>query len=302
MRVTLRQLEVFEKVAETSSYTKASELLYLSQPAVSMQVRQLEDQINLPLFELIGKKVFLTEAGEEFRHYSRSILRLVEEADESMQALRGLKKGRLKVAVTTTANHFSINLLADFRKIHPSVQFDFEVTNRKTLVENLVNNTVDVVIIGQMPERADLVVEPFLRNPLVIIAPPDHPLAKKEDISLDAIENETFVAREPESGTRSALENFFSLTGKTPKIEHILNSNDSIKKAVAAGLGLGLSSIHTIDMELQNNSLVILDIVGTPIQKHWNLVHCKGKRLSPVVRAFRDFVLQRGKELSIIEK
>ena len=299
MRITLRQLEVFEQVATTSSYTKAASQLELSQPAVSMQIRQLEEQVELPLFELIGKKVFLTEAGEEFRHYSRAILKLVNEANESMQAMKGLKKGRLKVSVTTTANHFAIELLAEFRRKHPAVQFDLEVTNRKLLINSLSQNDVDVVIMGQTPERADLIITPFLANPLVIVAPNNHPMANRKRITLAELAQETFVAREAESGTRVALDTFFASENQKPFVEHVLNSNESIKKAVAAGLGLGICSIHTIEMELANQSLVILDVIGSPLMRQWNLIHSKGKRLSPIVQAFNAFVLEESKKFSV---
>ena len=296
MRITLRQIEIFEKVTQTSSYTKAAKELCLSQPAVSMQISQLEEQIGSPLFELIGRRIFLTEGGEEFSHYCKAILRLVAETKESMQALRGLKKGKLKVAVSTSANHLTIGLLADFKLKFPTVQFEFEVCNRQRLIAHLDDNTVDIIIMEQPPEKRELIVDPFLQNPMVVIAPNDHPLKDKAYITLEALSQEMFVAREEGSGTRLILEQFFEKQKKTPKIEHVLNSNDSIKKAVSANLGLAISSIHTIEMERQNNTLCVLDVVGTPILKPWFLVHNKGKRLSPVANAFRTFILEKNSD------
>ncbi len=296
MHLTLRQLEVFEAVARLASFTRAAEELHLSQPAVSMQIRQLEEAAALPLFEKLGKKIHLTEAGREFFHYSQEVGRLLCELDEVVEALKGVQTGRLRISVATTANHFATRLLAAFSQRYPGTSFSLDVTNRKSLLDQLASNDADLVIMGKPPEGLDLEATAFMDNPLVIIAPPGHPLASVDKIPLKRLQDETFVVREKQSGTRIAMERFFEERGVQFKTGMEMTSNSAIKHAVEAGLGLGVVSIHTLELELEAGRLTLLDVQGFPIERHWYLVACRGKRLPPVARAFFDFLM--GEEAS----
>ncbi len=291
MHVTLRQLNVFEEVARQLSYTRASEALHLSQPAVSMQVRQLEDSVGLELFEKLGKKIHLTEAGRELFHYSQAVNRLLNEAEEVLESLKGLSKGRLKVAVASTVNYFAPRLLASFSKRYPGASLHLDVTNREALVRLLNANEADLVLMGQPPEDMELEFEAFMDNPLVVIAPSDHPLAAVKGISLQRLRQEVFVVREPGSGTRQAMERFFSDHGLDLRLSMEITRNEAIKQSVRAGLGLSVVSMHTIELELETRRLVVLDVEGFPIIRKWYLVYRKGKRLSPIAEAFRSFVM-----------
>jgi DNA-binding transcriptional LysR family regulator len=291
MHVTLRQLQVFEAVARHLSYTRAAEELHLTQPAVSIQVRQLEKSIELPLFEQIGKKVFLTEAGEELQHYSRAIAEQLAEAEAVIDELKGVHRGRLKITVATTANYFVPSLLAAFNNRYQGVNIVLDVTNRSGLLKQLEFNETDIVIMGRPPSDHDLEFEPFRDNPLVIVAPPNHPLARRKRVPLSKLHDQTFLVREPGSGTRIAMERFFAERGLEVKTGMEVGSNEAIKQSVQAGLGLGLLSRDTLAMELKLKQLKILNVEGFPIMRSWYLVHRRGKRLSSIAQAFKDFLL-----------
>jgi len=297
MNLTFRQLSVFQAVARHLSYTQAAQELHLSQPAVSMQVKQLEENLGLPLFEQLGKKIYLTDAGREFYNYSQEISRLLDEAEEIIETLKGIRRGKLAVSVASTANYFATRLLADFYRQHDGITISLDVTNRRGLLDQLNNNETDLVIMGRPPTDLDLITEPFMDNPLVVIAPPDHPLTKEKNISISRLQQETFVVRESGSGTRIAMERFFSQQGVTLTTGMEMTSNEAIKQAVAAGLGLGIVSIHTLELELDTKRLAVLDAQSFPILRHWYVVHRKGKRLSPVAVAFKEYVLKQGDNL-----
>jgi DNA-binding transcriptional LysR family regulator len=292
MHLTLRQLTVFEAVARHLNYTRAADEMYLSQPAVSMQIRQLEDAVGLPLFERLGRKIHLTEAGRELYYYAQAIDRQLKEAEEVLAALKGLNKGRLAVSVASTANYFATRLLAAFKREFEGVAVSLDVTNRRTLLRQLEHNEVDLVIMGRPPEDADLVAEPFMDNPLVVIAPADHPLAGQRDIPMARLADEPFVVRERGSGTRIAMEKSFAEQGRSLKTGMEMTSNEAIKQAVEAGLGLGIVSLHTLELELATGRLAVLDVEGFPIMRQWHVVHRREKRLSPIAVAFRDFVFR----------
>lgn len=297
MNLTFRQLKVFDAVARHLSYTRAAQDLHLTQPAVSMQIKQLEENVGLPLFEQMGKQIYLTEAGREIHHYCRTIAAQVREAEEVIEQLKGIQRGRLRISVASTANYFATRLLAAFVKRHEGVSFSLDVTNRETLLRQLDANEQDLVIMGKPPEDLELVAEPFMENPLVVIAAPDHPLTKQKKIPLQKLQTESFVVREAGSGTRIAMERFFSERGIELKTGMEMSSNEAIKQAVTAGLGLGLVSIHTLALELRTQDLVVLDVQDFPILRHWYIVHRQGKRLSMVAQAFKDFLLEDAKVL-----
>ena len=297
MNVTLRQLRVFESVGRNKSYTRAAEELHLSQPGVSMQIKQLEENVGTALFEQVGKKIFLTEAGHEMYQASRIIDSQLDETEQILEDIKGVRRGRLVIAVASTANYFAPRLFAAFNKRYEAVTLSLDVTNRAGLLEHLDVNDTDLVIMGLPPEGKELEAVPFLENPLVVIAAPDHPLAGQKNIPLEALQQETFIMREPGSGTRIAMERFFSERGASLSTGMEMSSNEAIKQAVQAGLGLGIVSLHTLEMELETDRLVVLDVEHFPILRHWYLVHRKGKRLSPVSQAFRRFVEEEASEL-----
>jgi DNA-binding transcriptional LysR family regulator len=291
MNITLRQLKIFEAVARHLNFTKASEELHLTQPAVSMQIKQLEQAAGVALFEQVGKRIYLTEAGEELNRYSRSISTLLAEAEQVFAEMKGLRRGRLNITVASTANYFVPRLWATFRMRHPEVTVSLDVTNRAGLLRALAENQTDLVIMGQPPEDVDLVAEIFMPNPLVVIAPPSHPLAGAENIPLQWLQGETFLVREPGSGTRSLMERVFAEKGFHPSTPIEMSSTEAIKQGVEAGLGLALLSVHTLEMELLLKRLVVLDVVGFPVLRDWYIVHRAGKRLSAVAQAFKEFIL-----------
>jgi DNA-binding transcriptional LysR family regulator len=297
MNVTFRQLKVFEAVARLLSYTKAAKELYLTQPAVSMQIKQLEENTGLPLLEQMGKKVYLTEAGKEMYHYARSIAHELDEAASVMEHLKGIESGKLEITVATTANAFATRMLSMFNKQHEGTTVSLDVTNRERLLQQLADNDKDIAIMGRPPEDAALVTEAFADNPLVLVAAPDHPLVGVQPIPLFMLQDQTFVVREQGSGTRTAMQRFFEEHSLSITSSMEMNENEAIKQAVQAGMGLAVVSIHTIELELETNRLVILDVEDFPIMRHWYLVHRKEKRLSPITQAFKDFVLSEGRNL-----
>jgi len=292
MNITLRQLKVFASVARCLSFTRAAEELHLTQPAVSMQVKQLENQLDIPLFEQLGKKIYLTEAGEEVYQYSRLIAQQLDELETVLANLKGLEAGKLRISVATTANYFAPRLLAAFCQRFPGVNVILNVTNRQTLLRQLADNEVDMVIMGQPPAEMELEAEIFMDNPLVTIAPPDHALTKQKAIPIKELEKETFLMREAGSGTRNAMQRFFDQHGVTITTSMEVSSDEAIKQSVQAGLGLGVMSQDAVQMELGLGKLAVLDIKEFPFLRYWYLVHRKGKRLSAIAEAFKGFLVK----------
>ena len=301
MNVTFRQLTLFESVARNLSFTRAAEELHLSQPAVSMQIRQLEDSVGIALFEKSGKRISLTEAGREVFHYSHSINSELADMEEVLESLKGLNRGRLNIAVASTVNYFAPRLLAAFHKQYPGIHLELDVTNREQLIQMLIDNSVDMVLMGQPPDTVEGECEIFMDNPLVVVASPKHPLCGATRIELQRLEQEVFLMREPGSGTRQAMERFFAEHGLKIRQGMQMTRNEAIKQGVRAGMGLGVVSIHTIELELETGRLVILDVENFPIRRQWFLVYRKGKRLSPPGQAFRNFVLAESKNVSETE-
>ena len=291
MHVTFRQLQVFESVARHLSFTRAAEELHLTQPAVSMQVKQLEHVLGVGLFEHVGRQVHLTDAGETMLRYSRRIAAELRDAEQALEDLKGVGGGRLRIAVVTTVNYFATRLLAGFCRDHPGVHVTLNVTNRESVIRMLEENTTDIVLMGRPPDTLDLVSISFMDNPLVLIAPPIHALVGLKRVRLDALREEAFLIREPGSGTRAAMEHFFQDNGIAPRTRIEMSSNEAIKQSVEAGLGLGMVSAHTVELELAAGRLALLDVESFPILKRWFMVHREGKRLSSTARAFIDHVM-----------
>jgi len=257
-----------------------------------MQIKQLESTLGMPLFEQIGKRTQLTEAGKETLRASRAIGSELTNLEHTLAGLQGLKGGTLTVSVASTASYFTARLMALFRQAHPDVSVSLNVVNRETLLQQLAENSIDLALMGQPPEGHDLEAQPFMDNPLVVIAAPTHPLANQRRIPLKRLAEEPFVGREPGSGTRGAVEKFFAEHGLMLKAAMEMNKNEAIKQAVEAGLGLGVVSLHTVQAELAAKHLCVLDVQGFPLRRQWYLVQRQGKRLSPAAQAFAQFVLR----------
>ncbi len=296
LNITFRQLKVFESAARRLSYTRAAEELHLSQPGVSMQIKQLEEMVGLPLFEQIGKKMHLTHAGEEVYSYSLSIGQMLDEMETVLNELKGLHSGRLSISVATTASYFATRMLAEFSKRYQDITISLDITNRESLQRQLENNSPDLVIMGQPPAGVDVDADAFMENPLVIIASVEHELVGSRNIPLAEMAEERFVVREAGSGTRIAIARFFAEHNVSFHTGIEMSSNEAIKQAVEAGLGLGIVSLHTLELELETNRLVVLEVEDFPILRYWYIMQCKGKRLSPAAQVFRSFVLTQAKD------
>ena len=291
---TLRQLRTFTEVARRLSFTAAAKSLHLTQPAVSMQVRQLEQAAGLPLLEQVGRRVHLTDAGRELLRYAAGISDLLREAEDAMKALQGVGGGELSIAVTSTAKYFAPRLLAEFRRNHPEARLRLAVSNREAVVRELTDNTVDLAVMGRPPRGLDTEAAPFARHPIAIIAAPEHPLVGRKRLPLERLAGETFIIRERGSGTRAAMEHVFAERGFKAGETLEMSSNETIKQAVMAGMGIAFLSMHTIGLELRAGRLALLAVNGLPVMREWYVIHRRGKRLSPAAQAFKSFLLEQG--------
>ena len=294
---TFRQLKTFESAARLLNFTRAAEELHLSQPAISMQIKQLEDHAGMALFEQIGKKTFLTQGGEQVRRLALAMLSQVKDCEDSLASLRGATGGHLELTVVSTAKYFAPQILSAFSKAQSGVTVKLSVNNREQVIQQLLENRVDLAIMGRPPRGLDAVASAFARHPHGIIAPPDHPMAKKKRISLKVLAGENFLIREPGSGTRTSMERVFAERGVKPASSMELASNETIKQGVMAGLGLSYLSLHTVGLELAAGKLVRLDVVGTPVVREWYVIQRKGKVLSPIAELFRAFLIEKGARL-----
>lgn len=294
---TLRQLKVFEAVARLASYSRAADELHLTQPAVSTQIRKLEGHAGLPLFEQLGKKIFLTAAGSELLHHCHLIIRQFEEAEAAMTHFKGVAGGRLNVAVISAGDYFLPSLLVEFARRHEGVEINLSVHSRGDLLTQLGDNLTDLAVMVRPPEDADTVAEPFAPHPYVIVAPRAHPLVGERGIALSRLVREPFIVREPGSDTRHSMVDAFGRHHAQLNIALEVKSTETIKQAVIAGMGVAFLSGHTVSRELRDGSLVALDVQGFPVMLHWYLVQRRHKRLPPVAQAFREFLLREGSAL-----
>ena len=289
---TLRQLQVFEAIVRLGSFTRAAEELFLTQPTVSMQIRKLADAMGLPLFEHVGRNVEPTEAGLVLYDACRKMFETLANLEMKVADLKGMKSGRLRMGVITTAKYLAPEILGEFSRDYPGIDLALKVTNRENIIERMHNNEDDLYIMGQAPDD-ELEVEayPFAPNPLVVMAPRNHPLVGKKKITLQTIAEEPFIIREPGSGIRDATFKVFNRHGLKPKLRMELGSNEAIKHAVVGGLGLAVLSLHTLTLEGADGPVAILDVEGFPILRHWYIVHPKGKELSLVAKTFLEFAV-----------
>lgn len=291
LHITMRQMQVFESVARHLSFTRAAEELYLTQPAVSIQVKQLSMMLEMPLFEQLGKKVYLTEAGETLLKHSRAMLNQLSEIERDINLLRGIEEGRLSISIASTVNYFATQLLSRFLEVHKNIAISLEVINRQELIKSLEENEPDLVLMGAPPDGLEVSAIPFMDNPLIVISSPKHPLASRTNIPIEELTNQTFVMREAGSGTRQAMHRIFDEYGVKPKPGIMVTGNEVVKQSVQVGLGLAVVSIHTVRHELDMKTLISLDVQRFPVIRKWYIVYRKGKQLSPTAKVFVDFAL-----------
>jgi DNA-binding transcriptional LysR family regulator len=290
--ITLRQLEVFAAIVRQGGFTRAAEELFLTQPTVSMQIKKLTDAVGMPLFEQIGKTLYLTDAGRSLYKFTCEIFDHFARFEMTLADMKGLKQGSLRLAVVTTAKYFVPLILGKFCQRYPGVDVSLKVSNRERVLQRMSENEDDLYIFGQPPTGIPTVSEPFLENPLVVVAPVDHPLANQKAIPLEKLADLQMLVREPGSGTRMAAERLFAEHGVTMKVRMELGSNEAIKQAVIGGLGISVLSRHTLSSEANGGALTLLDVQGFPIIRHWYVVYPEGKQISIVAQTFRDYLLQ----------
>ncbi len=289
MPLELRQLQIIEAIARLGSVTRAADELGLTQPAVSMQLKQIEERIGLPLLRRRGRLYEATETGEEIVRAARQVAQTLADLDDALQRLRGLERGQLRLGVVSTANYFLPDYLVAFRRRHPGLTVTLHVANRDQIVQALQDTLIEIAIIGRPPDSTELFATRLMDNPLVVIASPDHPLASEqagtsEAITLHCLARHPFVMREPGSGTRAAFERVLAASGVRVQQACVLASNEAVKQAVQAGLGLAVISAQTVEMEVQLGRLVTLNVQGFPILRQWFVVHRAHRQLSPSAR------------------
>ena len=293
---TFRQLRVFNEVARHLSFSKAAQSLHLTPPAVTMQIKELEGHVGLPLFDRGGRKISLTTTGEYMLVYVRKILATVKDAEDATARLKKLEMGSLTIGMVSTATYFLPHLLAEFKREHAGIDVRLVVGNRRQLVRMLDHSEVDIAIMGRPPVQMATRAEPFAAHPHVFIAAPDHPLIAVGEVTLTDLLGAPFVMREQGSGTRAALEEFFQRQSIELRVAMEADSNEIIKQAVMAGMGISFLSLHTLGLELDNGLLRIIPVEGAPVVRRWNCVHTLAKMLSPAAESFRYFVLEHGEE------
>lgn len=292
---TFRQLRVFNEVARQLSFSGAARALNLTPPAVTMQVKELEAQVGLPLFERQGRQVSLTTPGEYMLVYARKLLATLKDAEDAAARLKQAEAGTLTIGMVSTAMYFLPRLLAEFRREHAGVDIRLAEGNREKLVAMLRANEVDIAVMGRPPRELATRAEPFAAHPHVFVSAAAHPLARHEGrVDVESLRPQEFIVREAGSGTRAAMETFFAGARVEPRVVMEMSSNETIKQAVIADMGLSFLSLHTLQLELEKGLLVVLDVEGAPVLRAWNVVHTLSKVLSPAAEAFRYFMLEHG--------
>jgi DNA-binding transcriptional LysR family regulator len=294
---TMHQLIVFEAVARLGNFTHAADELHIAQPTASVQMKKLAETIGLPLFEQVGNRAHLTEAGRELQKTCREIFQALNNVEDRLCSIRGLESGRLWLAVSTTGKHFAARLLTHFVQKHPGIDVSLQIHNREALLRRLADDLDDLYVFADPPGEVDVVVQRILPNPLVVFARSDHALAREKRIAFARLAREPFLMREPGSGTRKASEEVFARHGCHPRVRMELSSNEAIKEAILAGLGVSILSRYTLGPDVEQDQLVALDVEGFPLECHWYFVYPVGKQLPVAAQAFMEFtreqVLQR---------
>ncbi len=295
--LTLRQIRIFLSAAKHLSFARAAEELHISAPAISIQIKEMEQDIGVNLFLRENRKVALTSAGEYFLLYARRVSSTLNEANTMMERFRGTQFRHLKIGMVSTAEYFLPKMLAEFKKDYPNLQVRVEIRNRPQLVELLRDGEIDIALMGRPPKEIDTRVEPFANNPHVFIASPQNPLAGRLNVAAEALTEFEMIVREPSSGTRSIMKNYFAEHNISPIVSMEMSSNEAIKQAVIANLGISFVSLHTIGQELASNKIVLLDIQNTPIMRTWHVVALSKRNASQAAEAFRYFMLEKGSEM-----
>ncbi len=297
IQATLHQMVVFEAVARHGSFTRAAEELFITQPTVSSQVKQLSQAIGLPLFEQISKRLFLTEAGKELLSTAQEVFERLENFEMKVADLKGIKWGHLRIGAITTTKYFIPRLLGSFCQEYQGIDISLEVANHQQLQERMRENQDDLYILSQFPPDLDLCTHPFLDNPLVVIAPRNHPLAQKSNIPIKYLNSEPFIMREQGSGTRVAVQQLFAKHKVSVKVKLEMSSNEAIKQAIAGGLGISVLSQHTLSSEGLSGELTVLDVQHFPIKRGWYIAYLSGKQLSVIAQAFLDYLLEKSETI-----
>lgn len=296
-QVTFHQLKVFEVTARRGSFTRAAEELFLTQPTVSIQMKQLSKAVGLPLFEQVGKKLYLTDAGQQLLDTCHDMFERLEQFEMNVADMQGMKQGKLRLSVISTAKYIIPRLLGPFCQRYPGVDVSLTVTNHERVLDRLRQNLDDLYIPSQAPELIDVNCHSFLDNPLVVLASRSHPLAKESYISIDQLNGQDFIMREVGSGTRQAVETLLNQHEISIRVRLELGSNEAIKQAIAGGLGISVLSRHCLALEGVTGQIVVLNVEGFPIPRHWHLVYPKGKQLSIIAKTFQDYLLNEGKQV-----
>ena len=291
---TFKQIQTFMEVARQRSVSKAAERLFVTQPAVSMQIRQLEDAFGLALVEPLGRNIQLTAAGEDFLTYATTAMAQFKDLEAMMAEHVGLRRGRIDLAVVSTSKYFIPMLLVRFNKLHTGIDVQLKIDNRENVLGLLARSEADLVVMGRAPSHLDCEATPFATNPLVMVGPPDHPLARRKNLPFSALGAYGFVVREEGSGTLAAMQHLFEANHTPLKVIMGMPSNETIKQAVMAGMGLSFLSMRTIRHELASGHLALLDVQGLPQINHWYVTHLSSKKLSPAARAFKEFLIEQG--------
>jgi DNA-binding transcriptional LysR family regulator len=294
---TLPQLRVFEASARLGSHTRAAEELHIAQPTASVQIKKLTETVGLPLFEQVGKRVYLTDAGQCLYAGCHDVFRALSALEEALNAIRAVESGHLRLAVSSTGKYFAPRMLGAFIQRYPGVEASLEIHNRKTLIDRLANNEDDLYVFASPFEREDVVTQALLPNPLVVFARDDHPLANARKIAFERLAAEPYLMREPGSGTRLLATKLFEQHGLVPRIRLELSTDEAIKEAILAGLGVAIMSRFTLGLEPEPSRLICLDVEGFPLENHWHFAYPVGKQLSATARAFMDFARLEAKGL-----
>lgn len=288
MKYTLHQLEIFRKVAEVKSVTKASEQLFLSQPAVSIQLKNFQDQFNLSLFEVVGRKLYITEFGEEISETAFKILEQVAAINYKSAVFEGNLAGKLKISIVSTAKYVLPYFLADFIKENEMVDLTMDVTNKMSVIRSLENNECDFALVSTIPKKLNIDRIELMKNTLFFIANKEYKTSKK--LVLEELNKSLFIFREQGSATRLAMERYLIKHKITVQKKMELTSNEAVKQAVIAGLGISIMPVIGIKNELQKGDLQIIEIIDLPIETNWNLIWLKSKNLSSVSKAFKKHI------------
>ena len=293
----LPQLCMFEASARLGSFTRAAEELHMAQPTASVQIKKLSATVGLPLFEQIGKRIYLTEAGSRLQASCREVFRTLSDLEDTLAGMRGLDSGRLRLAVSTAAKYFAPRMLAEFIRRYPGIEVSLQIHNRQGLIERLAANQDDLYIFADPPGSEEVVTQKILPNPMVVFARADHPLAQEKKISFARLAQEPFLMREPGSGTRLAAEAIFDGHHLKPRVTMELSTNEAIKQTILTGFGVSILSRYSFGLDTEQSQLTCLDVEGFPLERHWQFVYPIGKQISAIAQGFMDLVRIEGKRL-----